>query len=93
MVINESGDVKVLTEKGVVKWLPKHISENKIVMTAQHLTLAPSPIVPKKPPVSEAKTEVPALKTESLVPEPKEELNTNKVATPSAKRGPKPKKK
>ncbi len=39
--VNESGDIKVRTEKGVEKWLPKHLVENKFLMKSQGLEIVP----------------------------------------------------
>lgn len=92
MIVNNEGDVKVLTEKGVPKWIPKHLAENKKLMATQKLTIAPAPPVALKPPVKDVAKESPVIE-ESLVPEQivleaKEEVT---VATAPAKRGPKAK--
>lgn len=54
MIVNENGDVKVRTDKGAFKWIPKAIAQNKNVMKAQHLEIVPKPDLPLKPPVEEA---------------------------------------
>lgn len=42
-IFNESGDIKVRTEKGVEKYLPKHLVEDKFLMRGQHLEIVPAP--------------------------------------------------
>lgn len=102
MIVNKEGDVKVLTEKGVPKWIPKHLAENKKLMATQKLTIAPAPPVALKPPtkISELKEVVKpenenklvSGEEESLVPKRKVEFVLEAkeevtVAKPEAKRG------
>lgn len=91
MIVNKEGDVKVLTEKGVPKWIPKHLAENKKLMATQKLTIAPAPPVALKPPVKDVAKEEPVIEN-SLVPEPEDEVVLEEkkevtVAQPEAKRG------
>lgn len=82
-IINEDGNVKVRTAKGVEKWLPKALVENKFLMKGQHLEIVPAP---KSYKLEEPVVEVE--KDEPVVEEKKESIVADDAP---AKRGRKPK--
>lgn len=58
VVKNEEGEVKVIDEKGNVRWLPEHIVkgvEGQHILKGQGLSLVPLPVY--LPPVDEDKKE------------------------------------
>lgn len=83
-ITNSDGDVKVRTAKGVEKWLPKALVENKFLMKGQHLEIVPAP--------KSYKLEEPIVEEEKVEPVVEEEKEESIVADDApAKRGRKPK--
>ncbi len=42
---NEGGDIKVMDDKGNIKWLSKVLVENEILMRRMKFSIVPKPIV------------------------------------------------
>lgn len=83
-VYNDDGEVKVRTQNGTPKWLPKRLAEDAMLMRTMHLTIVEAPIKF----CEEFKLNTPIKEDIETQLEIEEETNTAEV-TP-AKRGRKP---
>lgn len=54
-ILNEMNDVKVISDKGKIKWFPKHIAEDARLMRDSGYTIVKSPV--KLEPVEKKKKE------------------------------------